>query len=210
MKILDSSTVIAILGEIHCPEMFEKIAKLGHSLAIPSHVLGDEILDGPTLRATKRLVAQGTIQILGQNSAEEIAAFKERFLGLGAGECDAMLSCLKLSGGKDRVYCILDDGRARARARDLNIKFTGLLGLLKMVKDRGIMEPGEVCRVLEMLKNSRFRLPSNFVSQIQIFRTFTANLVTNSATLYENCTRGDNPDMLIEIRKQSLPSDVII
>ena len=163
MKILDSSTVIAILDELHYPEMFEKIANLGHQLAIPSHVLRGEILDGPTLRATRRLIAQGTIQILEQNSAEEVTAFQERFVGLGAGECDAMLSCLKLSGGKNRVYCILDDGRARIRARDLNIKFTGLLGLLRMVKDRGIMEPGEVCRVLEMLKNSSFRLPSDVV-----------------------------------------------
>lgn len=163
MKILDSSTVIAILGEIHRPDLFGNIAKLGHSLAIPSSVFRCEILDDFTLNATKRLVEQGTIQILEQNSTEEITAFQDRFLGLGVGECDTMLSYLKLSRSMDPVYCILDDSRARAKARDLNIEFTGLLGLLKMIKDRDIMEPREVRIVLEMLKNSRFRFPSDVV-----------------------------------------------
>lgn len=160
MKILDATTIIAIFNEIDCPNLIDKILELGHDLIIPSYIMKSELLDKSTLKITHKFVKQEKIQILEKNSIEEIQEFQKSFPGLGLGECDSMLSCQKLKNDGTRVYCILDDGKARTKASELNIEYTGLIGLLKLIKDRNIMRPDEINEVIVMLKKSNFRFPS--------------------------------------------------
>ena len=163
MKILDSTTVIAISNEIDCPELIEKIALLGHDLAIPSHVVESELLDKNTRKTTERHVRRNTIQILKKNTVEEIREFQKDFPGLGLGECDSMLAYRKLRDAGERVYCIFDDGGAREKATELGIKFTGLVGLLQMMKQKNVMSHDEVGKVVRLLKDSNFRFPAGVV-----------------------------------------------
>ena len=163
MKILDASTIIAVFHEINCPELIDKIILLGHDLAIPSHVMNSELLDKSTLKITNGFIQQDKIQILNQNTIEEIREFRKDFPGLGLGECDSMLSYQKISKGKDKVYCIFDDAKARSKASELNIEFTGLIGLLKLMKARNIMDFNEIEDVVVMLKKSNFRFPAGVV-----------------------------------------------
>ena len=141
MKILDATTVIAIFNEINCPELVDKILELGHELAIPFHVWKDELLDKKTSKGTQRFVMEGKIKILKRNSLEEIQKFQKKYPYpiVGLGECDAMLLYEKLNGDGNKVYCILDEKKVRARASILGIEHTGLIGLLKRLKDKKIM-----------------------------------------------------------------------
>ena len=136
MKILDSSTMIAISNEIKCPELIEKIGLLGHVLAIPSYIVKYELLDKNTSKITEMYVQSGKIQILKNNPVKEILEFKKDFPRLGMGECYSMLAYQKLRGTGERVYCILDDYDARKNAIKLGIKFTGLNELLLMMKQK--------------------------------------------------------------------------
>ena len=77
--------MIAVCNEINCPELVEKIALLGHDLAIPSHVVESELLDNNTSKITEKYVQRSTIQILKKNTVEEIQEFRKDFLGLGLG-----------------------------------------------------------------------------------------------------------------------------
>ena len=85
------------------------------------------------------------------------------FPGLGLGECDSILSYQKLNNKEEKVYCILDDGKARAKAFELDIQFTGLIGLLRLIKDRKIMNSQEIDEVVNMLEKSNFRFPAGVV-----------------------------------------------
>lgn len=161
MKILDSSLLIAIFDEICKPELIDKIIQLGHSIAIPASVY-DEIREDSAFADIIRLVEQDKIQILTQNTKEEIVIFQKNFPGLGLGESDVMLSYQKLQNGNDRMYCILDDKTARRKAAQLNIQFTGLLGLLKRMKERNIIDSDEVNNIGDRLQASKFRTPPNF------------------------------------------------
>ena len=163
MKILDASTIIAVFNEINCPELIDKIIQLGHDLAIPSHIMNSELLEKSTLKITNGFIKQNKIQILNHNTIEEIREFQKDFPGLGLGECDSMLSYQKINNGKDKVYCIFDDGKARSKASELNIEFTGLIGLLKLIKVRNIMDSQEIEDVVQMLKQSNFRFPAGVV-----------------------------------------------
>ena len=163
MKILDATTIIAICNEIHCPGLIEKIALLGHDLAIPAHIVESELLDKNTRKTTERYVHYNTIQVLKKNTIEEVREFQKDFPGLGLGECDSMLAYQKLREDGERVYCILDDGKAREKAAELEITFTGLVGLLQMMKQKNVMSHDEIDKVVKLLKDSNFRFPADVV-----------------------------------------------
>ena len=163
MKILDSSVMIAISNEIKCPELIEKIGLLGHVLAIPSYIVKYELIDKNTSKITEMYVQSGKIQILNENTAEEILEFWKDFPQLDIGECYSMLAYQKLRDAGERVYCILDDHKARKIAKELGIKFTGLIGLLLMMKQKDMMSSYEFDKVVKLLKGSNFRFPADVV-----------------------------------------------
>lgn len=118
-----------------------------------------EILDKSTQKMIKNTISENKIQILEKNSMEEVKRFQYNTPRLGLGECDVMLSYLKIRREGEKAYCILDDRRARNKASDLGIHFTGLIGLLTMIRDRSIMSQSEVDKVIQELRDSGFRLP---------------------------------------------------
>ncbi len=159
MKILDASTIIAIIHEINRPDLIDKILKLGHKLVIPSYIVKSELLDKSTREIICKFIKQKKIHVLKKNSFNEIQEFQKKFLGLGLGECDCILSYKKLNGNGEKYYCILDDKKARGKASELDIKYTGLIGLLKLIKNRNIMSSDEINHVIILLKKSNFRIP---------------------------------------------------
>ena len=163
MKIFDATTIIAIFDEINRPDLMDRILELGHEIAIPSHIMESELVSEPVRKLVQSFVRQGKMQILEKNSTKEIQAFQKRFPGLGLGESDAMLAYQKLEFKLERVYCVLDDQKARAKASEHDIRHTGLIGLLKMLRDRDIVEPAEIYRVVTALKDSGFRIPKDIV-----------------------------------------------
>ena len=163
MKIFDSSTIIAIFNEINYPELIDKIRLLGHDLAITSYVVESELLDKNTSKITEMCVQSGKIQILKNNPVKEILEFKKDFQRLGMGECYSMLAYQKLRDAGEVVYCILDDHKARKIAKELGIKFTGLIGLLLMMKQKDMMSSYEFDKVVKLLKDSNFRFPADVV-----------------------------------------------
>ena len=106
-------------------------------------------------------VQSGKIQILNENTAEEILEFLKDFPQLDMGECYSMLAYQKLRDAGERVYCILDDHKARKKAVKLGIKFTGLIGLLLMMKQKDMMSSYEFDKVVKLLKDSNFRFPAD-------------------------------------------------
>ena len=55
MKIFDTLTLIAIFNDIRCPELIDKMLLLNHTLAVPSHVMREKLLDYITLENVKKL-----------------------------------------------------------------------------------------------------------------------------------------------------------
>ena len=162
MKVFDASNLIGILKDIGCPELFDHILKLGHELAVPSHVFENELKDELALAGVTKLVDEGKIKILPKNSIEDLLLFSEENHKIDFGETDVLLSYEKLKKSHSSVYCILDDEKARSVAFGKNITFTGLLGLLKLLRERKIIAPDEYTRYIRLLKKSSFRIPRDY------------------------------------------------
>ena len=158
MKIFDSSPLIAIFNHINRSDVFDDILQLGHELAIPHYVM-KELHDTNTRKNVKRLLKEGKLKLLEENSIEEIKKFSRIKRRLKMGEIDVILTCQKLGGYQNNVYCILDDKDARKATLELNIKRRGLWGLLDMLEERGIKTPDEIKEIKTLLKDSNFRSP---------------------------------------------------
>ncbi len=120
-----------------------------------------EIKDPNTCTSVKRLLREDKLERLEENSLQEIRDFQRTYSELGEGETDVILTWQKLSSHQDNVYCILDDGNARNAASKLSVRYTGMIGLLQMLKTRGIKSPGEIREIFKLLKEGGFRIPKH-------------------------------------------------
>ena len=161
MKILDSSALICIFDDLDRPDLMDKISELGHDLAVPRYVLEKELFR-KAKRRTAEMAETGAVRIL-ENSAKEFEAFLKAFPGLGLGESHVLLSYTKEAGAGRKAYCILDERDARALAAEAGIRYTGLLGLLRMLKNRQILGAQDAESISAALRDSRFRIPRGFV-----------------------------------------------
>jgi predicted nucleic acid-binding protein len=150
--------IIAIVKEINHSWLFDKILQLHHELFIPFSVY-DELLDSDSKNKCDELINNEKLEICRLNTKSEIKDFQKSYPYLGKGECDAMLQLEKLTKNGKEGYCILDDKRARRVAESRNIRYTGLLGLLKLLECRDIITTNEYDESVTKLQGSNFRTP---------------------------------------------------
>lgn len=64
------------------------------------------------------LLERGTLRIADMNGRNEILRFMTRFQGIELGECDAILSCLKMRHqGERQGVCLMTRGQGRRQNR---------------------------------------------------------------------------------------------
>ena len=163
MFIFDSTTLIAIFMEAGRPDLVEMLLELDMHLVVPSNVWQHEIIDPTTRNGVTGYVSTGKMTILDINTLEEIDEFRAevsdpKSYAYGLGELDVILAYKKISPSETAARCVLDDRPARNLATRLGIKFTGLLGLLDALADRGIMGRGEADEIKRRLRKGGFRM----------------------------------------------------
>ena len=161
MKIFDSAAVIAVLEEIDRPDLIDKMLMLGHDLVIPKYIADMELKSAKVRRGVGEMVESGKIRILEEMPEAEMLEFWRDFPNAGLGESHVMVAYRKAVNANQAAYCILDDLRARARAARNNVEYTGLLGLLGLLKKRGILTARETDEIVAALRNTNFRLPKS-------------------------------------------------
>ncbi len=132
-----------------------------HELAITNFVW-DELKDDRTRSNVKRLIREGKLTRHRKNSLKEIHKTQRDGRKAEIGEIDVLLTCQKLGGCENNIYCILDDKRAQKIASRSGIKYLDLQGLLKMLSSKGIKYPKKIDEIIELLDRSEFRPPIGF------------------------------------------------
>ena len=141
----DASSLIAILDELGRPDLIDRILELGDALAVAGHAR-PELRSKGAREGVERMAREGKIRIFAASTAAELSRIKEEFPSLGPGESDTLLLLHERLRSQGRSYCMLDDKRARPAAKSLGVPFTGLLGLLALLKKRGIIDGREAGR----------------------------------------------------------------
>ena len=140
----DASSLIAILDELGRPDLIDRILELGDALAVAGHGRS-ELRSRGAREGVERMAREGKIRIFAASTAAELSRIKEEFPSLGPGESDTLLLHERVRP-QGRSYCMLDDRGARRAAKSLGVPFTGLLGLLALLKKRGIIDGREAGR----------------------------------------------------------------
>ena len=160
LKIVDTSTLIGIISELDRPDLIDSIIKLGHTLAIAGHV-NNELRKSDVREVVEGMVRQGKIRVFAASAAADMEGLKSEFPTLGLGESATLLLYGRVHL-RSRSYCILDDRQARQAAKNRSVPFTGLLGLLTLLKERGIVGGSEASGIVKDLKRAGFWMPANF------------------------------------------------
>ena len=155
------STLIGIISELDRPDLIDSVIKMGHTLAVAGHI-NFELRKSDVREVVEGMVHQGKIRVFTASTAADMAELKREFPTLGLGESDTLLLYERVHP-RSKSYCILDDRQARQAAKTRGIPFTGLLGLLTLLKERGIVGGSEARGIVEDLKRGGFWMPADFV-----------------------------------------------
>lgn len=150
--------MLAIFSDADRPDMVPALRRTHKILVVTPHV-DAEVSDPRSRSLLGRFVEDGTIATLRINTAEEIGELADAYRGLGKGEADVILACKKIASDKGNAEGVLDDRKGRAAAKDLGVKFTGLLGLLSRLRTQGAISRSDHDSTIKALKASKFRLP---------------------------------------------------
>lgn len=73
-------------------------------------------------------------------------------------------SCIALALEYNDCLLILDDQKARKKARDLKLKFTGTLGLILLGKQNGYIN--SVAELIDQIRLSNFRISEKYLKYV--------------------------------------------
>ena len=94
--------------------MVDRFGKLGCELAVPSHVCREEVIGADVRAMIVDLVDRGAMRTVRMNRRSEVLDLEERFQGTGLGECDVILTCIKMRR-RGRMHAACQARRAQGR-----------------------------------------------------------------------------------------------
>ena len=131
---------------------------MGYELAVPSHVEREELIGADVRAMIHDLLGRGIIRIARANSRKEVLDLRANLHEIGLGECDAILTWIKMRRRGEGARCVLDDRKARAAARRIGIEHVGLAGLLGELASAGAVPASEMGQIVDALRRSDFRI----------------------------------------------------
>ncbi|HOW29598.1 MAG TPA: hypothetical protein PK685_02905 [archaeon] len=156
MKLVDSSCLICLFGEINKPFVLLDWKRNGHRIVITDQV-NDEIICGDCYNKIVSEIKNGNIEVEHLISSQEVDKLRYRYLRLGKGECSIILAALKYNQKKEKYYAILDDKDARKIAKEMGVNLTGTVGLLLKLKEKNCISEETYTDCVTQMKNSKFR-----------------------------------------------------
>lgn len=160
MKLFDSSTLIAILGEISEPQILHNLVSLGYKLYAPARVVL-EVSDNPEKTHLVNLIHINKIEQLPLVDDVEISIFRNRYPRLGVGEVELIIIAKKWSALNKKFCCIIDDAIARRTAEEYGLKCKGTIGILQKLNEKGLIETSTLKLYYKKLKENGFRYNFN-------------------------------------------------
>lgn len=165
MKLMDTSSIILFLEFISEYEFIIKLSETGEIMIITSDV-EKEYYDKVGINTNPNYNLNNLLNshIIQKDDCIINDMFKTRYFNLGIGEKSIMSLALKYKEKDEECYCVLDDKDARKIAQKLGLNVKGSIGLLLILKEKGLLEnPKEVS---EKISKSRFRISEKILEEL--------------------------------------------
>ncbi len=166
MKLMDTSSIILFLEYIPEYEFIITFSETGEIMIITpqveeeynikrNHSIFNENYN------LEKLIDEG---IIIKKDSDINSLFKNRYFFLGKGEKSIMSLALEYKEQSLDYYCVLDDKGARKIAFELGLNVKGSIGLLLLLKQKGMLQnPNEV---VKRIKESQFRISDRILEEL--------------------------------------------
>lgn len=165
MKIFDNSALILFLEYIEEEKCLHLLSESGEYLVVPESVckeFGPKDFDGKLDDSIEKSILkkfEGMSKSIEQN-------IRNRFPTLHDGEINVLAWGTHLKKENKNFWCVLDelDGRKAAKKLDLPIK--GSIGLLKILKDKNIINKSQLEIISDKIKDSPFFIKEEILREL--------------------------------------------
>ena len=146
LEVVSNSGPLIALAEIN---QFLLLQQLFGELSIPSAVYTEVVVDGAGQPGAKETAEADWIKMVEVQDRLAVDLLRDE---LGPGQSEAIVLATELSAD----YLLLDDLKARRKARHLGLRVSGTLGVLLMAKAAGLVK--EVKPLLDQLWKTDLRV----------------------------------------------------
>ncbi len=162
MKIIDSSMLILFLEEIDEANSLFILSSNGEDLRLPKSVY-DEFNNYNTLDG---FINDGVFDIIEGMSSEEEEKIKSRWPTLGSGEINVLAWAKRFKDINKEFFCVLDDLAARKACSEMGFPLTGSMGLLKILRNRGLLSHSQIIEIVQKIRESNFHISENILEDL--------------------------------------------
>ena len=155
--VMNSSVIIA-LAEIN---MVDIISVLNIELIVPHAVYKEVVAEGrgrPGSKELETLINQGKVKVLTPENRALVEALHDP---LGMGESEAIALAVEHS-----CLVALDDRIARSKAKSMNLKVIGTIGLIRLAYNKGLINRDKLIKALRELKEHGFRISDKIINEV--------------------------------------------
>ena len=166
MKLMYTSSLILFLEYIPEYEFIITFSETGELMIITSDVEEEFYVKRDSSKFNEdynleKLINDGMII---KEDCDMHDLFINRYFYLGEGEKSIMSLALKYKEQSKEYFCVIDDKDARKIALKLNLNVKGSIGLLLLLKEKGVLEnTGEI---VEKIRKSQFRISDNILEEL--------------------------------------------
>lgn len=153
-RVVSNSGPLIALAEIN---RFLLLKQLFGEFSIPSAVYREVVVDGAGRSGAKETAEADWIKTVEVQDRLAVDLLRDE---LGPGQSEAIVLATELSAD----YILLDDWKARRKARHLGLRVNGTLGVLLMAKVAGLVK--EVKPLLNQLQKTDFRMSSKVYQDV--------------------------------------------
>lgn len=165
MKLIDTSSIILFLDHIPEYEFIIRFSETGEIMIITS-VVEEEYYKKTTSSFNPNYNLNQLLndEILLKENCPINPLIKNRYFNLGKGEQSIMSLALKYHEQNKEYFCVLDDKDARKIARKLGLNIMGAIGLLLILKKKGLLE--NPIEVANKIRQSNFRISDKLLEEL--------------------------------------------
>lgn len=187
--LVPDTSVLISLCELGITDILRRLADRGFEISIPAPVVDELSVNSECLQALEGLTS-GTDVPASNPDTEDL---RRMLFGLGPGEIGAIVSAKNLLDSDHKVCLVLDDGRARKKAKSIfgdSVTVTGTLGLIILACEVGVISEEEALRLMRRIRDERIlHLDEGVWSEAMAIFEESCR-IKRRAHILEKCTRG--------------------
>lgn len=166
MKLMDTSSLILFLEFISEYEILIKLSETGEVMIITAEVEEEynKKKDSSIHNSRYNLNKLLENKIIVKESCKINKMLERRYFKLGLGEKSIISLALEYQEQGCECYCVLDDRYARDVAQKLGLNVKGSIGLLLLLKEKGLLENEDI--IVNIIKESPFRVSKQILETL--------------------------------------------